>query len=88
MQLEGKVAIATGGGRGIGRAICLALAEAGADVLVADIDLRAAEAVAAEVSGIGRRGVAFHADVTDKASVQAIINACLTQLSPVNGLNI
>jgi 3-oxoacyl-[acyl-carrier protein] reductase len=86
MQLEGKAVIVTGGGRGIGRAICLALAQAGANVLLADIDLPAAEEVAAEVSGMGRRGVALQADVTDKASVQAMIDACLTRLDRLDVL--
>ncbi|NMB89312.1 MAG: SDR family oxidoreductase [Chloroflexi bacterium] len=80
MQLSDKTAVVTGGGRGVGRAICLALAGAGADVLVADIDLSTAESVAGEVSGLGRRGVACQVDVTDKGQVQAMIATCTARL--------
>ena len=80
MQLENKTALVTGGGRGIGREICLTLARAGADILVADIDLPGAESVAAEVNALGRRSLAFRVDVTDKAGVQAMVEACSAQL--------
>lgn len=86
MQLEGKVALVTGGGRGIGRAICLALATAGADVLVADIDSAAAEAVAGEVAVLGRRAIDHTTDVTDKAAVQAMVSACVEQLGRLDVL--
>jgi 3-oxoacyl-[acyl-carrier protein] reductase len=81
MQLTDKVAIVTGGGRGIGRAICLTLARAGADILVADIDLPAAQAVADEVVASGRRSVACETDVTRKAAVDAMLETCVAQLS-------
>jgi 3-oxoacyl-[acyl-carrier protein] reductase len=80
MQLKDKVAIVTGGGRGIGRAIGLTLAREGADVLVADIDLPAAQAVADEVVALGRRGLARETDVTRKAAVDAMLEACVAQL--------
>jgi NAD(P)-dependent dehydrogenase (short-subunit alcohol dehydrogenase family) len=73
MRLAEKIAFVTGGGAGIGRAICLALAREGATVLVADIRPEAAQTVAAEAQAMGRaaRGVAL--DVTDEARVgQAI----------------
>ena len=50
-ELDGRVALVTGGGSGIGRGIALALAGAGMRVVVADIELDAAEAVAAELGG-------------------------------------
>lgn len=80
MQLFNKTAVVTGGGRGIGREICLKLAGAGADVLVADIDVPAAESVAEEVRGLSRRSVALQVDVTDKRAVQAMVEACNSQL--------
>lgn len=80
MQLLNKTAIVTGGGRGIGREICLTLARAGADILVADIDLVAAAAVAEEITHLERRSAAFKVDVTDKSMVQAMMDACSKQL--------
>lgn len=84
MLLKDKVAIVTGGGRGIGRAICLALAREGADILVADIDLPAAQTVATEVIALGRRGVACEADVTRKAAIDAMMDACVKQLGDLH----
>ncbi len=71
LRLDGRVALVTGGGNGIGRATCRALAEAGAHVAVADVDLGAAERVAAEIG----RGEAYRLDVTDEAGVDAVIEA-------------
>jgi NAD(P)-dependent dehydrogenase (short-subunit alcohol dehydrogenase family) len=64
VDLSGRVALVTGGGRGIGRAIALSLAEAGADVAVNyRRDEDAAEEVAKEIRGMGRRAKAYHASV-------------------------
>jgi NAD(P)-dependent dehydrogenase (short-subunit alcohol dehydrogenase family) len=62
--LEGKKALVTGGGQGIGRGFCLALAEAGADVAVVDVNDVTAAAVAEEVRAMGRNAVAIKTDVT------------------------
>ena len=64
MKLRGKVGYVTGGGRGIGRGIALALAREGVSVLVADIDVAAARKVASEVSELGAKGYAMSLDVT------------------------
>lgn len=64
MKLRGKVGYVTGGGRGIGRGIALALAREGVSVLVADIDVAAARKVASEVSELGVKGFAMSLDVT------------------------
>lgn len=64
------VAVVTGAGRGIGRAICLALARDGADVVASDIDADAARATAERVTALGRRG---HARQTDVASEEQIV---------------
>jgi len=80
MVLGGKVALVTGGGQGIGRALSLALAEGGADVAVADIDMPAAEAVVAEVIACGRRGLAVEADVTSKPAVEAMVQTTVETL--------
>lgn len=73
-RLDGRRALVTGGGRGIGKAIALVLAEAGADVAVnyrARAD--AAEATAAEIRRLGRRAAAVQADVSVAAEVQALV---------------
>jgi NAD(P)-dependent dehydrogenase (short-subunit alcohol dehydrogenase family) len=70
-DLTGKVAIVTGGASGIGSGICTVLAEQGASVTVADIDLPGAEAIAAGLPG--SLGSAIHLDVTDQDSVDALV---------------
>jgi NAD(P)-dependent dehydrogenase (short-subunit alcohol dehydrogenase family) len=80
MILADKIALVTGGGRGIGRSLALALAEAGAAVAVADIDLDSAESVAAEIGAAGWRGMAVHVDVTNKSSVLEMIQAVVDRL--------
>ena len=75
MDLRGKSAVVTGGGNGIGRALCLAFAERGVNVVVADIEANAAQAVAQEVAATGVQGVAQTVDVTDGSSVSALADA-------------
>lgn len=74
-RLENRVAVVTGGGTGIGRAICLQFAREGADVVVVSNVADQAEAVAAEVRDLGRKGVAHVVDVTDVAAVEALATA-------------
>ena len=70
-SLAGKNAVVTGGSRGIGRAIAIGLAEAGADVVFTYREKQSeAEAVAAHIRGLGRRVEALAMDVTDRASVE------------------
>ena len=73
MRLTGKVAMVTGGGTGIGRAIVLAMAREGADILVPDIQLANAEAVVGEVRALGRTAVAQQVDVTKESQIQTVI---------------
>ena len=73
MRLTGTVAMVTGGGTGIGRAIALAMAREGADILVPDIQLANAEAVVGEVRALGRTAVAQQVDVTKESQIQTAI---------------
>jgi NAD(P)-dependent dehydrogenase (short-subunit alcohol dehydrogenase family) len=70
MNLKGRVAWVTGGARGIGRAIALALARAGADVAVVDINAADAASVADEVRNEGVRALVLSCDVSDSAQVE------------------
>ncbi|HEY2637796.1 MAG TPA: SDR family oxidoreductase [Solirubrobacteraceae bacterium] len=83
-RLDGRVGLVTGAGSGIGRACAEALAEAGADVACADIDLDAAEATAEWVRGFGARGHAVHVDVADEAAVEAGFAEAEEALGPVD----
>ena len=69
MKLAHRVAVVTGGGSGIGAAICRALAAAGATVAVTDLQGAAAECVAAEIRGSGGQALAWDFDVSDRAAV-------------------
>ncbi|MCZ6907879.1 MAG: SDR family NAD(P)-dependent oxidoreductase, partial [Deltaproteobacteria bacterium] len=64
MKLEGKTALVTGGGGGIGRATALALAREGAHVAVADIVVKNAESVRDETKAIGHQVMAYQVDLT------------------------
>src|SRR6202035_1681160 len=75
-ELDGRVAIVTGAGRNIGRAIALALAAGGAAVVVNARTNRAeADAVVREIEGGGGKALAYLADVTDAAAVAAMVAA-------------
>jgi NAD(P)-dependent dehydrogenase (short-subunit alcohol dehydrogenase family) len=71
--LTDGIAIVTGAGHGIGHATTLALAHAGADVAVVDIDKAAAEKTAAAVAATGRRSLALATDVGDLASIDQMV---------------
>jgi NAD(P)-dependent dehydrogenase (short-subunit alcohol dehydrogenase family) len=75
MRLEGRVSVVTGGGRGIGRAICLALAREGSDLVVASDVKSEVEKVAAEVAGLGRDALPYELDVTKPHQVEALAEA-------------
>ncbi|HEX5323984.1 MAG TPA: 3-oxoacyl-[acyl-carrier-protein] reductase [Capsulimonadaceae bacterium] len=79
MQLEGKSALVTGGGTGIGRAISLTLAGAGANVAVVNrSSIDAARNVASEIEAMGRRSLALQADVSRMEDAEKIVREVLT----------
>jgi meso-butanediol dehydrogenase/(S,S)-butanediol dehydrogenase/diacetyl reductase len=84
MRLAEKVAMVTGGGAGIGRAIALAMAREGADVLVADIQLGAAKGVTKEVQDLGRKAAAILVDVSREAQVQEAIADGIRQFGRID----
>src|SRR5258705_10559136 len=75
-RVEGKVALVTGGGSGIGRACAARFAKEGANVCVADLDLKAATETAQMVEGAGRKAVAVQVDTTDEAANDAMGQRC------------
>ncbi len=83
-ELDGKVAIVTGAGRGIGRAIALRLAQEGAAVVVADIDEANAKKVAREIQAKGGRAAALKVDVSNKADVDAMVAQTVAEFGQLN----
>ena len=73
MKLHGKVAVVTGGLRGIGHAIALAMAQEGADILIAGLSMDRAAQTEQEIRTLGRRCVVVQADVADEEAVKAMI---------------
>jgi 2-deoxy-D-gluconate 3-dehydrogenase len=86
MRLHGAVAIVTGGARGIGRETAETLAAAGARVVVADLDQSAAQETAAEMSAAGLCASAVAVDVSDEASVEAMVRLTIEAQGGVNVL--
>jgi NAD(P)-dependent dehydrogenase (short-subunit alcohol dehydrogenase family) len=84
--LSGKVALVTGGSRGLGRSIALALARAGADVMVASRSLAACEQVAGEIRWLGRRGVARSCHIGRWAELDGLVDAVYEEFGRVDVL--
>jgi len=84
MKLRGKTALVTGGGRGIGRAIALGLAQEGAQVAVLDILADNAAAVAREIEATGVKALALPADLTRRAQVDRAVADTLAQFGQID----
>lgn len=82
-ELDGRTAIVTGAGAGIGEACAQALASSGASVLVVDLDEERAERVAATISGNGGIALSHAADVSDLQSVEAMVARAESELGPL-----
>lgn len=84
MKLDGKVAIVTGAGRGLGQASALCLADEGADVAVCSRTLSEVEEVAKEVKALGRKSLAMKVDVTDANQVAQLVQETLSTFGKVD----
>ena len=84
MKLDGKVAIVTGSGRGLGRTTALCLAEEGADVVVCSRTLDEVEEVAREVKALGRKSLAMRVDTTDANQVAQLVQETLSTFGKID----
>jgi len=84
MRLKDKVALITGGARGIGKSIALAFAKEGADIVVADVNIEEAQKTALEIEGLGRRSLALVMNVTEYTSVEEALNKILDKFAKVD----
>ena len=82
-RFQGKTVVVTGGGGGIGGAASRRFAAEGAKVAVFDMDLEAAEKVAADIRAAGGQAAAFQCNITDRAQVDAAVAATEAQLGPI-----
>lgn len=84
MRLSGKTAIVTGSRRGIGRAIVLAMAREGANVVVSDISREDCQKVVGEIEKLGRKGLALKCDVSDSEDVEDMVKRTVTEFGRVD----
>jgi 3-oxoacyl-[acyl-carrier protein] reductase len=84
--LEGRAAVVTGGGRGIGRGHCLHLAEQGAAVVVNDIDVDAGKAVVEEIAATGGRASYDGSDISTREGAQALIGRCVDEFGGIHAV--
>lgn len=85
-DLSGKAAIVTGGGAGLGQAYALALADAGASVMVTDVNNQAADEVAKEIESAGGNAASAEIDVTDRQDTQRMAKLCVDSFSRIDVL--
>jgi len=83
MNVAGEIAVITGGASGIGRGTALALARAGADVVLADVNDERLAIVEREIAALGRRVLSVHCDVSRDADVQRLADEAETRMGPV-----
>lgn len=84
--LDGKAAVVTGGGRGIGKGHCLALAAQGASVIVNDIDADEAAKVVAEISQAGGKAQPNHDDIGSREGARALVGQCVDAFGGIHAL--
>jgi 7-alpha-hydroxysteroid dehydrogenase len=83
-RVDGKVAVVTGAGRGLGAATARALAEAGADVVISSRTVEDLETVAKAIEGVGRRAVTVPADLADTEAVTGLVSTAVAELGGVD----
>jgi acetoin reductase-like protein len=86
MRFEGQAVVVTGGGRGIGRAVCLRFASEGANVVVCDVDRAVAEETAEAVRGLGPEAEAVELDVRDGEGVAAMVSKAVERFGRIDVL--
>jgi 3-oxoacyl-[acyl-carrier protein] reductase len=84
LELTGKVALVTGAAQGIGKAVALLLAQRGADIIVSDINLEKAEETSQEITTLGRRAMAFRANVAVVEEVEKMVQAIIERFSQIH----
>ncbi len=84
MRLSGKVAIVTGASRGIGKGLALALAREGANVVVASLDDKEADAVVNTIRSLGRESIAIKTDVAKLPEIEALVDGTLRKFGHVD----
>ena len=84
MQLEGKVAVITGGASGIGKGTALAMARVGTDIVVADVNDRRLDEARGEIAALGGRVLAIHCDVAKEADIQRLAQVVLMEMGRVD----
>ncbi|HUK18774.1 MAG TPA: 2-dehydro-3-deoxy-D-gluconate 5-dehydrogenase KduD [Bryobacteraceae bacterium] len=81
-KLDGRVAVVTGAGRGLGQGAAVGFAEAGADLLL--VDVLSTDETAAQVRALGRRASQVHADLMDRAGIQPLVDRAVRELGGVD----
>ena len=84
MRLKDKVALITGGARGIGKAVALLFAQEGADIVIGDVNIEEAGKTCLEIEALGRKSLALQMDVTDYDKCQEAINKILDKFGKVD----
>jgi len=83
-DVNGKVAIVTGGSRGIGRSIAIGLAKAGADVVATSRNIESVKAVTTEIEQLGRRSIAISTDASRKESIENLVNKTYEEFGKID----
>ena len=84
MRLLNKVALITGGARGIGREIALLFAKEGADIVIGDLNLQEAEKTASDIEALGRKALVLQLDVTSSVEVEEAMNKILDKFTKID----